>query len=73
MIDGAKFDLISNHSPNFQTTHSFGWGSAQSPSVYNFGAMFATNQVCSYRFIPGNRSLHSDHPILDWMGHGGDF
>jgi hypothetical protein len=45
MIDGAKFELQSAHSQNFQTSHAFGWGSAQSPSTYHFGAMYATNQV----------------------------
>ena len=45
MIDGAKFELQSSHSQNFQTSHAFGWGSAQSPSTYHFGAMYANNQV----------------------------
>jgi hypothetical protein len=48
MIDGAKFDLNSQHNPNFQTTHSFGWGATQSPATYHFGAVFANSKVLKY-------------------------
>ncbi|KAI9326663.1 eukaryotic porin-domain-containing protein [Zopfochytrium polystomum] len=38
MIEGAKFDITSIMSPNFQVSHSFQWGSSQSPPNYSFAA-----------------------------------
>ncbi|KAJ3257712.1 translocase of outer mitochondrial membrane [Boothiomyces macroporosus] len=60
MIDGAKFDLTSIHSQNFQTTHSLEWGSnPQKPASYNFGAMFGTNQMALHGMVDGQGNLRA--------------
>ncbi|KAG2020271.1 mitochondrial import receptor subunit tom40 [Coprinopsis cinerea AmutBmut pab1-1] len=47
IFDGARADLTKTFSmsPLFQVTHSFALGSQTLPSSYNFGAIFATQQV----------------------------
>lgn len=47
MFDGARADLTKSLSANplFQVTHSFALGSQTLPSSYNFGAIFANQQV----------------------------
>lgn len=47
-FDGARADLAKSLSmlPLFQVTHSFSLASQTAPPTYNFGAVFATNQVC---------------------------
>ncbi|KAJ3212658.1 translocase of outer mitochondrial membrane [Dinochytrium kinnereticum] len=40
MIEGARFDISSIMSPNFQVSHSFSWGSSQYPPSYNFMANY---------------------------------
>ena len=59
MIDGAKFELNSHHNQNFQTTHSFGWGSAQAPSSYHFGAMFANAQTVLHGLVDHTGGLQA--------------
>ena len=55
MIDGAKFDITSVMSPNFQVTHSFGWGSANYPPTYHFGAGYQGGKVCFHVY---KQSIH---------------
>jgi mitochondrial import receptor subunit TOM40 len=43
LIEGCKFDLASNHSQHFQTTHSFGF--THQKSSYHFGSVFASNDM----------------------------
>jgi hypothetical protein len=47
MFDGARADLTKSLSmnPAFQVTHSFILGSQVSAPSYNFGAVFANNDV----------------------------
>lgn len=45
VIDGAKFELNSIMSRNFQTSHAFSWGSAQNPPTYHFGAAYSAPSV----------------------------
>ena len=47
MFDGARADLTKSlsASPLFQVTHSFALGSQTLPSSYNFGAVFASQNV----------------------------
>ncbi|KAF8077936.1 eukaryotic porin-domain-containing protein [Lyophyllum atratum] len=47
IFDGARADLTKSLSANplFQVTHSFALGSQTLPSSYNFGAIFANQQV----------------------------
>lgn len=46
-FDGARADLTKGLSmePVFQVTHSFSLASQTSPSMYNFGAIFANANV----------------------------
>ncbi|KAI8850501.1 eukaryotic porin-domain-containing protein [Chytridium lagenaria] len=44
MIEGARFDISSVLSPNFQVSHSFSWGSAQYPPAYNFMANYQADK-----------------------------
>ncbi|KAJ3047414.1 translocase of outer mitochondrial membrane, partial [Rhizophlyctis rosea] len=41
LFDGAKFDLTSILTPNFQVLHSLSWGSQSYPPSYQFGSVFA--------------------------------
>ncbi|KAI8892533.1 eukaryotic porin-domain-containing protein [Globomyces pollinis-pini] len=59
VIDGAKFELHSQHNRNFQTTHSFSWGSAQTPAGYHFGAMFANNSMIMHGLVDNNGTLQA--------------
>ncbi|KAG5642956.1 hypothetical protein DXG03_001838 [Asterophora parasitica] len=47
IFDGARADLTKSLSANplFQVTHSFALGSQTVPSSYNFGAIFANQQI----------------------------
>jgi hypothetical protein len=47
MFDGARADLTKSLSmnPAFQVTHSFALGSQTAAPSYNFGAVFANNNV----------------------------
>ncbi|KAF5380849.1 hypothetical protein D9615_003965 [Tricholomella constricta] len=47
IFDGARADLTKSLSANplFQVTHSFALGSQTLPSSYNFGAIFANQQI----------------------------
>lgn len=47
MFDGARADLSKSLSinPAFQISHSFNLGSQVAAPSYNFGAVFATNNV----------------------------
>lgn len=47
MFDGARADLSKNLSinPAFQISHSFNLGSQVAAPSYNFGAVYATNNV----------------------------
>ncbi|KAG6850986.1 hypothetical protein H0H93_004473 [Arthromyces matolae] len=47
IFDGARADLTKSFSGNplFQVTHSFALGSQTLPSSYNFGAIFANQQI----------------------------
>jgi len=47
LFDGARADLTKglSLSPAFQVTHSFALASATQPPSYNFGAVFADNNV----------------------------
>ncbi|KAG5635839.1 hypothetical protein H0H81_009980 [Sphagnurus paluster] len=47
IFDGARADLTKSLSANplFQVTHSFALGSQTIPSSYNFGAIFANQQI----------------------------
>jgi mitochondrial import receptor subunit TOM40 len=47
MFDGARADLTKSLSmnPAFQVTHSFALGAQNAPPSYNFGAVFANNNV----------------------------
>jgi mitochondrial import receptor subunit TOM40 len=49
LFDGARADLTKGLSlnPAFQVTHSFSLASATAPPMYNFGAIYADNKVCS--------------------------
>ncbi|KAJ3105233.1 translocase of outer mitochondrial membrane [Phlyctochytrium bullatum] len=44
MIEGARFDLTSVLSPNFNVSHSFQWGSSQYPPSYNFMANYQSER-----------------------------
>ena len=50
MFDGARADLSKNLSisPAFQISHSFNLGSQVAAPSYNFGAVYATNNVNFY-------------------------
>lgn len=52
MFDGARADLNKSLSvnPAFQVSHSFTLGSQTVPPAYNFGAVYATNNVIIYSF-----------------------
>ncbi|KAJ1539367.1 translocase of outer mitochondrial membrane [Cladochytrium tenue] len=45
MIEGAKFDVTSIMSQNFQVSHSFTWGSSQAPPGYSFIAGYQDGGV----------------------------
>ena len=79
LIEGAKFDLNSIVTPNFQTTHSFAWGSSQQPPSYNLGAGFSTPRVllhgmvdhagnlqarANYSWYPANEGAAAGHEVL---------
>ena len=53
-IQGVKFDLNSQHNQNFQTSHSFGWDEL---GTYNFGAVFANNDVIMHGSIDNTNTL----------------
>ena len=59
MIDGAKFDLNSQHNQNFQTMHSFGWGSSQTPANYHFGAVVANTKYIMHGQIDNLGTLQA--------------
>ena len=59
IIDGAKFDLNSQHNQNFQTSHSFGWAGSQQPSSYNFGAVFANNDLILHGSVDNSGTLQA--------------
>ena len=59
LIDGAKFDLNSQHNQNFQTSHSFGWGGSQQPSSYNFGAVYANSDVILHGSVDNSGTLQA--------------
>jgi hypothetical protein len=44
-FDGAKVELTSLISPNFQVAHSFQWASQQMPNLYSFSTVYAGNRV----------------------------
>jgi mitochondrial import receptor subunit TOM40 len=59
LIDGAKFEMHSGHNENFQTSHSFGWGSAQTPPSYHFGAVYHTPSVVLHGLIDHAQTLQA--------------
>jgi mitochondrial import receptor subunit TOM40 len=56
-IDGAKFELTSAHNQNFQTSHGFEWGTAQTPSTYNFAAAFAKESYMLHGTVDPNGTV----------------
>ena len=46
VIEGAKFEISSLMSQNFQVSHSLTWGSSQAPPSYNFSAGYQGGNVC---------------------------
>ncbi|KAB5593108.1 Import receptor subunit TOM40 [Ceratobasidium theobromae] len=52
LFDGARADLSKalSYNPAFQVTHSFNLASYTQPATYNFGAVFANNDI----FMQGN-------------------
>jgi mitochondrial import receptor subunit TOM40 len=60
MVEGCKFDLASNHSQNFQTTHSFGF--THQKSSYHFGSVFASNDMILHGQV-------SQEGVLQARGH----
>ncbi|KAI8918780.1 eukaryotic porin-domain-containing protein [Entophlyctis helioformis] len=58
-IDGAKFELQSILSQNFQTSHTLSWGSAQNPPSYQFGATYATAGYLFHGQIDHDGSLQA--------------
>jgi mitochondrial import receptor subunit TOM40 len=57
MVEGCKFDLASNHNPNFQTNHSFGFTHKQ--SQYHFGSVFANSQCILHGQVSGEGVLQA--------------
>lgn len=49
MIEGAKYDIASILSGNFNVVHSLTWGSSQSPPSYHFGATYMVPQVRAFK------------------------
>lgn len=60
LFEGGRADLTKSLSmnPAFQVTHSFALGSQAAPSSYNFGAVFANENVCkTSRVQPANANV----------------
>lgn len=67
MFDGARADLTKSLSmnPAFQVTHSFILGSQVSTPSYNFGAVFANNDVSQsvlHAFVTLSDPFRADVP-----------
>ncbi|KAJ3287789.1 translocase of outer mitochondrial membrane [Borealophlyctis nickersoniae] len=58
-FDGAKFDLTSILTPNFQVLHSIAWGSPSFPPTYQFGAVFADGQTTLHGQVDHEGSLQA--------------
>lgn len=75
-FDGARADLTKGLSmePVFQVTHSFSLASQTSPSMYNFGAIFANANVRVFtKHFPAcdDEDFETDGACSVWAGDVG--
>ncbi|KAI8621116.1 eukaryotic porin-domain-containing protein [Chytriomyces sp. MP71] len=63
MINGAKFDITSMMSQNFQVSHSFSWGAAQQPPSYHFSAGYQAKKYLLHGQVDdqGNLSARANY------------
>ncbi|KAI9334278.1 eukaryotic porin-domain-containing protein [Obelidium mucronatum] len=59
LIQGAKFDVTSILSPNFQCSHSFSWGAAQQPPSYHFSAGYQAKEYLMHGQIDDQGTLQA--------------
>ncbi|KAJ3072261.1 hypothetical protein HDU98_003957 [Podochytrium sp. JEL0797] len=59
MIQGAKFDITSIMSQNFQVSHSFSWGAAQQPPSYHFSGGYQGKQYLMHGQIDDQGTLQA--------------
>ncbi|KAJ3139080.1 translocase of outer mitochondrial membrane [Physocladia obscura] len=59
LIQGAKFDISSIMSQNFQVSHSFSWGAAQQPPSYHFSAGYQAKQYLMHGQIDDQGNLQA--------------
>ncbi|KAJ3346596.1 translocase of outer mitochondrial membrane [Entophlyctis luteolus] len=59
LIQGAKFDITSILSQNFQVSHSFSWGAAQQPPSYHFSAGYQAKKFLMHGQIDDQGTLQA--------------
>ncbi|KAJ3029490.1 UNVERIFIED_CONTAM: translocase of outer mitochondrial membrane [Siphonaria sp. JEL0065] len=59
LIQGAKFDVTSIMSQNFQVSHSFSWGAAQQPPSYHFSAGYQAKEYLMHGQIDDQGTLQA--------------
>ncbi|KAJ3409909.1 hypothetical protein CcCBS67573_g01147 [Chytriomyces confervae] len=63
LIQGAKFDVTSMMSQNFQVSHSFSWGASQQPPSYHFSAGYQAKKYLLHGQVDdqGNLSARGNY------------